>query len=181
MVIAGGYCSGAESKIHGSWKSDLDRTSGYLLKFSNLNDYQKKGLNILFGRSVITFKADGTGLISKEAFTIPTKEGGGLPMAGANSAFTYTVVGESEGQVVVRLLAEDPATSKCPFVVMKFDSKDTYSIEIGENPFDLSGREFFRRAETKAEQVGAGQPATAPEPKPAGNDKPQPESKPAPR
>lgn len=176
ILAATGYCSDVHSKIHGHWKSDLKQTSEYLQKHSKLDEHQKKGLGILFGRAVITFNADGTGSVVKEEFTIPTDDGRKLPMGGTKSNFSYTVVGESEGQVVVRLLNEDPATAKCPFVVMRFDGRDDYSVEIGDNPFALSGREFFRRTETKAEQGGAGQPATRPESDSEGGDKPQPES-----
>lgn len=149
-LIVTGCCAAAESKLHGSWKSDLKLTSDYLLKYANLDEHQKKALGILFGKSVITFKPDGTGSIKKESFVIPTKDGARLPMSGGDSTFSYELLGESEGQVVIKLKTEDPSVKKHPFLIMKFHGENVYSIEISENLFDLNGREFFQRTEITA-------------------------------
>lgn len=150
ILIATQWTGAAESKLHGTWRSDLQMTSDYLLKHGNPSEHQKKGFAILFGKTVITFMSDGTGSSVREAFVIPTKDGARLPMSEAKSHFSYVILGESENQVVIRITMDDPAIAKSPFVIMKFQDKDVYSVEIGDNPFNLVGREFFQRSSKDA-------------------------------
>lgn len=147
LITVAAVCSArAESKLHGSWKSDLDLTSSYLLEHANLDDHQKKSFGILFGRAEITFRPDGTGSVTVAPFDIPTSDGRPLPMAGSRSTFTYAILGESDGQLVIKIETDDPVLKKNPFVLMKFQDRNLYSVEIGDNPFGVHGREFFRRS-----------------------------------
>jgi len=116
ILLATEGFANAESKLHGSWKSDLKLTSEYLQKYAKVSEHQKKAFNILFGKSVITFKSDGTGAITKEPFIIQTKDGGQIPMSGTNSTFSYAIIGESEGQVVIKITTKDPTIENHPGV-----------------------------------------------------------------
>jgi len=152
LCIASACLAQAESKIHGSWKSDIELTSAYLLAHSNLDDYKKKSLQIRFGRTTITFDPSGTGTVITEAFNIPTSDGRPLNMAEQSTTFSYEILGETADQLVIGFKGVDPDSKVDSFALFKFEDKDIYSVEIGENLFDLNGREFFRRSESKKKE-----------------------------
>ena len=104
----GSFCFAQnESKIHGSWKSEIELTSTCLLKYVNLDDHQKKSFQILFGRTTITFDPNGTGTVNTVAYDIPTSDGRPLNMAEQSSTFSYKILGETDDQLVTGLKGID--------------------------------------------------------------------------
>jgi len=150
-------CSSARtSKLYGAWRSDAGATKAYLAKHAKLTDYQKQIFSRLFGKTVITFNPDGSGGIKVEAIALPKRDGGQLNVPASERSFTYSVLGESDSQIVIAMVSGEPLFDDYPFAVLKFHTVDTYSVSLSEGLTDINGREFFNREKSTKSEPGSG-------------------------
>lgn len=133
------------SKIYGTWSSDREASSDYLLANAKLNDYQKLALPRLFGRMDVTYREDGTGTAFLKAGRIPKKDGGEIVLEETSIDFTFEIIGESESQVIIKTTSGDMLIAECPFSLVRFHDRDTASVAISDGITDINGREFFKR------------------------------------
>ena len=161
----------------GTWRSDGEATNAYLEKHAKLTELQKKAFAAFFGKSVVTFRADGSGTIFLPARTMPKKDGGQLNLAATEFDFTFKVLDSADSQIVIKSDVGKELIDGYPFAILKFHGPDTYSVSLSDGLGEINGREFFKRSKTPiSEQTGAGQPATRPVVEPEGGEKPQPEA-----
>lgn len=136
------------SILIGSWRSDAEATNAYLDKHAKLNHHQKKVFSKIFGRVMVTFKADGTGSLLMAAATIPTEDGGQLELEATESDFTYKVLDVAESQIVIKSKMGEKLFDGYPFAILKFHDQDTYSVSLSDGISEINGREFFKRVKT---------------------------------
>jgi hypothetical protein len=150
-------CAGEQkSALYGSWSSDASATKDYLTKHALLNEYQKKAFPMLFGRAVITFRPDGTGVMKLGAVRIPKKDGGELDMAATEIKFKFEILGETASQIVIKSISEEPLFADFPFSLIKVHDANTYSVMLSDGITEINGREFFKRVERQpSEQDGS--------------------------
>lgn len=148
-------CAGEQkSTLYGSWSSDASATKDYLTKHALLNEYQKKAFPMLFGRAVVTFRPDGTGVMKMGAVRIPKKDGGELDMATTEIKFKFEILGETASQIVIKSTSDEPLFADFPFSLIKIHDANTYSIMLSDGITDINGREFFKRVTKQpSEQV----------------------------
>jgi hypothetical protein len=139
----------------GSWHSNTEATNAYFDKYAMLSDYQKKVFTKLFGRTVVTFRADGTGTVLMKAITIPKKDGGQVELEADKSDFTFKVLGSAKSQIVIKSDMGEKLFEGYPFAILKFHDQDTYSISLSDSLTEINGREFFKRVKTTDSAQGA--------------------------
>ena len=132
----------------GTWRSDAEATNAYLDKHAKLSDFQKKVFATLFGKSVVTYRADGSGTLSMQARTIPKKDGGQMEVAASDSDFTYKVLDSTDSQIVIKSVVGMEMVDGYPFAIIKFHDQDTYSISLSDGMAEINGREFFKRVKS---------------------------------
>jgi len=141
-------CAGDRtSKLYGSWSSDAAATKDYLTNHALLTEYQKKAIPMLFGRAVVTFKPDGTGVMKMDAARIPKKDGGELDLAATEIKFRFEILGETESQIVIKSTSDNPIFDDFPFEILKLHDPNTYSVMLSDGITEINGREFFKRVE----------------------------------
>ena len=143
------YAEEKSSKIYGTWISDREATSEYLLKHAKLDDYQKMVLPIIFGRMEVTYREDGTGTAILKAARIPKRGGGEIHLEQTSIDFTFEIVGESEFQVVTKLTSGNGIMASYPFSLTRFHDRDTTSAAFSDGITNTNGREFFKRVKNK--------------------------------
>lgn len=164
-----------KSKLYGAWSSDAVATKAYLTTHAVLDEYQKKAVPMLFGRAVVTFSQDGTGIMKMSAGRIPKKDGGELELAATEINFKFEILGETDSQIVIKSTSDEPFFDDFPFAILKIHDANTYSVMLSDGITEINGREFFKRVEKESSiESGTGQPA--PESKAESDNKPEPES-----
>ncbi len=156
--------------VIGAWRSDAKATNAYLDKHAKLNEYQKKVFASLFGRALVTFRADGTGSIVLDARTFPTRDGGQLEWEATKADFTFKVLDATESQIVMKSDLGEELFDGYPFAILKFHDQDTYSVSLSDGIADINGREFFKRVKITNEQNPSERPTTDSEPKSEGKE-----------
>ena len=146
LVSLQAACAGDRtSKLYGSWSSDAAATKDYLTNHALLTEYQKKAIPMLFGRAVVTFKPDGTGVMKMDAARIPKKDGGELDLAATEIKFRFEILGETETQIVIKSTSDNPIFDDFPFAILKLHDLNTYSVMLSDGITEINGREFFKR------------------------------------
>lgn len=83
-------------------------------------------------------------------------------MPAQSSTFSYEILGETADQIVIGFKESDAKSKIKSFALFKFEDKNIYSMEIGDNLFKLLGREFYRRVETNKKEDKPPTPTTTP-------------------
>jgi hypothetical protein len=158
LVLIQAACAGDKpSRLYGSWSSDAAATDAYLKNHSLLSEYHKKALPMLFGRTVITFNFDGTGVAKTNAARIPKKDGGVLELEAREIKFKFEILGETASQIVIKSISDNPLFTDFPFSIIKLHDANTYSIMLSDGITDINGREFFKRVGKEPNKHGSGE------------------------
>lgn len=154
MMLAS--CAGEQtSKLYGSWSSDAAATKDYLTNHALLNEYQKKAFPRLFGGAVVTFRPDGSGVMTMGAVRIPKKDGGELDLAATEKKFRFEILGETASQIVIKFTSDESLFADFPFSLIKFHDANTYSVMLSDGITEINGREFFKRVEKQPSEQDA--------------------------
>ena len=157
VAFALAACDSNPSKLYGAWERDAEATLKDISEGQQLEPSQEQFLEAWFGCDmVITYRLDGTGTIAMGRYEIPGPDGSEVTVDAAEVEFSFEILGEAESQVVIKVAVEEASVDERPFSLLQFPNRDGYCVTLDQGPFDLKGKEFFRRVEpNKGEQAAA--------------------------
>ncbi|WP_411827795.1 hypothetical protein [Luteolibacter sp. AS25] len=154
ILIQAAYSGEPASRLYDSWKSDAAATNAYLGKHANLNEMQKRIFSDFFGKSVITFRPDGSGFIELASNSFTMEDGRVRELPASKTDFTFKILDEAESQIVIRTTFAEGIFTDHPFAILKLHDADTYSVSLSDGFAEINGREFFKRLEAPAPPIG---------------------------
>ena len=141
ILVAG--CTRDDPRLHGSWKSDAERSMAWNLEHADLTPKQESGLAQMFGHMTVTYSPGGAGLVVMEPYALAVGTNT-HSMPGFTKTATFKVIGRTDKTTTVKTTSGFMAGH---VATVHFDGPDVYWLHLNEDEPETSAREYFRRME----------------------------------
>lgn len=160
IVLIAVSCENKDSNLHGAWERDAEATIANLTEGQSLDESKKQFLDAWFScKMVITYEPNGTGTVALGRYTLPGPDGTVHRMEPSEDGFTFEILHEQPSQISIKTESDFELPDGPPSYVLKFEDENTYTVTLDQGPFDLKGKEFFRRVgASKSEQDSGDDP-----------------------